>query len=281
MVRAFLITVVVTLALAGALAFVGEPGRWPAPETPPQQGEAVDAASPASQPAHSPAALARLIREPQNTWSNLAFALGGAWLVSAAASRLARLTGVALIGVGIGSFLYHASVARELRHLDVAAMYWVFLMATALCLQAIVAGSRDALHRGAWAILVVTLLLAIAFTAGRNIVVAGMKPFSLKFATAAAAAIIILSMARVAWRRETLGGALQLLVIVTLFGLAAACQTMDRPGGRFFRPGAIVQAHAAWHVLAAVTFVAAARFLDQETIAVVAKKKAGADGPST
>src|SRR4051812_4180964 len=110
--RTGLIFLLVAGALVAGLAGVARPERWPPPEAPPQQGEAACDASRTSSKTgltHSSQALGHLIREPQNTWSNLAFVLGGAWLVSARSLRLARITGVALIGVGAGSFFYHAS----------------------------------------------------------------------------------------------------------------------------------------------------------------------------
>jgi hypothetical protein len=270
--RTLLITGLVILALLGALAWVREPAGWPSPETPPQQGEAAEPASANKAPTHAALALARLIREPQNTWSNLAFVLGGAFLVSVSAQRLARCVGGALIGVGSGSFLYHASASRELRHLDVAAMYWVFLAATALCISALWPRWRPKLEAHAMSVLGAALLAAVALTAARNVVIAGGKPFSLKIATAVAAGIVIVSLAIVARRRENVSVALQFLGIVTLFGVAVAFQTADRPGGRLFRPDAFIQAHAVWHVLAAAAFVWAVRLLDQAGSADSSKK---------
>ncbi len=246
----------------GVLAWVGEPARWPPAESPPQQGEA--AAGVAAPTTHAAPALARLIREPQNTWSNLAFVAGGAWLAVASGLRLARGAGVALIAVGIGSFLYHASAARELRQVDVAAMYWLFLVSAALC--AAVVGPRwggKLEERAGW-VLALGVPAAVALMAARNVAVAGVQPFSLRVATVLAAAVILVSLALVARRRESVSVALQFLGVVTLFGVAVALQTADRPGGKLFRPGALVQAHAAWHVLAAVVMVWAVRLLDRE-----------------
>jgi hypothetical protein len=263
------ITALVVVGLLGVLAGVRQPAAWPEPETPPQQGEAVEPGSISTRPVHSAVALARLVREPQNTWSNLAFVIGGAFLAGTATSRLSRLVGVAVIAVGVGSFLYHASASRELRHLDVAAMYWLFLMTTALCIGAVWPPWRAKLEAVAVAVFGVALIAAVLLTFARNVTVFGIKPFSLHAATAVTAAILILSLAQVARRLETIGAALQLLGIVTVFGVAVACQTSDRPGRRFYRPDAIIQAHAVWHVLAAGTLVAAVKLLERD---------AGADG---
>lgn len=264
MIRALLITGAVVVALVVVLAGVGKPARWPAAETPPQQGEAAIAAVGGALPVHAPAALARLVREPQNTWSNLAFVWVGALMIASAGRRLRRCVGVTVIAVGIGSFLYHASVARALRQLDVAAMFWVFLMMGFLCAAALAPRWREWIEQRAGLWLGVTLLAAVGLTVLRNVVVAGGKPFSLRVAAAIAAATIILSIAQVARRRETVGAALQMLGIVTLFGVAVGLQTVDRPGGRWFRPDAWLQAHAVWHVLAAAALGWAARFLAVE-----------------
>lgn len=128
--RTLLAFLVVAAALALTLALVRDAARWPEAEVPPRQGEAVQRGS--TPPQHLPEALRRLVREPQNTWSNLAFVLGGAALVVTARLRMARGVGVSLVAVGIGSFLYHASASRTLRHLDVGAMYWLFLLLAVL-----------------------------------------------------------------------------------------------------------------------------------------------------
>lgn len=247
------------LLLAAVLGWVGEPDRWPEPEEIPQQGEAADISS----RTHAPAALARLVREPQNAWSNVAFLVAGAFLFSTCASRLARANGVVLAMVGFGSFLYHASASRSWRHVDVGAMYALFLLSVALCAAAMLPRWRPALERRAVALAIMSGLAAVALTAGRNLVIGGIKPLSLRFATMLSAGAIILSLADVARRRETIAAALQFLGIVTLFGIAVLCQTWDRPGGRFYRPDAWLQAHAVWHGLAAITFAWAVRFLDQ------------------
>lgn len=76
-----MLSVVVVLALVVTLAFVGTADQWPAVESPPRQGEALDErALERGEFSHSPLAVGRLIREPQNTWSNLAFIFAGACL---------------------------------------------------------------------------------------------------------------------------------------------------------------------------------------------------------
>lgn len=257
--RVFLITVAATLLPIAVLAIVGNSTRWPEPETPPQQGEAATPENHGEKQAHRADALARLIREPQNTWSNLAFVAGGAVLIAGGAGRMTRVIGVALVGVGIGSFLYHASASRTLRHLDVAAMYWLFLLAGASALGALRAQARAWLDRHAFALLAASLVAAVALTLARNVRLAGVKPFSLTIATGVTATLIIAALARVAWLQRSLPSA---AAIVALFAAAVTCQLGDRPGGWLFAPGAPVQAHALRHVLSAAAMVLAVRLLD-------------------
>jgi hypothetical protein len=257
--RTLAITAAVTLGLLGTLAVIGTPERWAVPETPPRQGEAVAVGDPTH---HSPAALARLVREPQNTWSNLAFVLGGAWLISAGFRPTTRGLGLLLIAVGIGSFLYHASATRTLRHLDVGAMYWVFLLAALFSAAAW-------FERGRWLdqrialFLLLTGIAAVLLTVGRNFRVLGFKPFALDVATGTAAAILLTTLAAVAWRARSGAMIGRAAVTVILFGTALACQIGDRPGGVFFSPGGLLQGHAVWHVLVAAAFVLAVHTIER------------------
>src|SRR5688500_9400020 len=143
--RAFWISVATLVGLLLTLALVRNPLRWPAPEPRPYQGEAADV----TKSGHTAAALGRLIREPQNTWSNLAFVVGGALLLGTARCRVARLLGIPLIAVGIGSFLYHASASARLRELDVGAMNWLFAMAIVLCVSIVIEKAQPSIERHA------------------------------------------------------------------------------------------------------------------------------------
>ncbi len=261
--RILLVTVVIVAGVLVVLAAVGRADRWPPPENPPRQGEALDAAAlRRGQIAHAAPALARLIREPENTWSNLAFVLGGAVLLVLASRRSAAVVGVALIAVGAGSFLYHASASRALRHLDVGAMYWLYLAAVIFAAGALSSRLRHHLDGHGVLLLLVPLLLAAAAASGRNLRILGFKPLALTVATTVAAGVLVTALLLTAWRRRTTAIFIRVAVIVVLFTAAVICQVGDRPGGWLCDPEAAVQAHALWHVLSAAAFVLCIRTLD-------------------
>lgn len=258
--QTLLVSVLVIAVLLAALAVVREPTRWPPDLEPvPYQGEATDVGT----RQHSAAALARLVREPQNTWSNLAFVVAGALLGATCRARMARMLGMTLIAVGVGSFLYHASASTTLRQLDVGAMYWLFVVAAIYLVALLVPLLRPNIEKNAIGFATGALVLAGLLTVSRNLTVLGFKPLSLQVATTVVSAAMLLTLADVIRRRESVAAALQFLGIVTLFGAAVYFQVSDRPGGTLYRPGALIQAHAVWHVLAAVTFAWVITLLDR------------------
>ncbi|MBL9204911.1 MAG: ceramidase domain-containing protein [Opitutaceae bacterium] len=208
--------------------------------------------------------MSHLIREPQNTWSNLAYLVGGALLLgSAASSRSARSLGLALIGVGIGSFLYHASASRTLRHLDVGAMYWVFLSAILFSLGSVVPRLRIWIEKHGMALGFVTLALGGAGAAYRNVTIAGVKPLALNVTIVVATTVLIVALVLTAVRRRTRSAVNGSVTALVAFGAAVVFQIGDRPGGFLCDPAAPIQAHALWHCLSALAFVVAVKTIDR------------------
>jgi len=226
------VSTVVLVALLLVLAVVHEPGHWPPAEATPCQGEAADT----TRAGHSAVTLARLVREPQNAWSNLAFVIGGAFLLVTGRTRSVRTPGLPLVATGVVSFLYHASASARLRQLDVTAMYWLFVLAMVHCASLMAPKQGGFVPRPRAAVAVVALVLAVALTLARNVSVMGLKPLSLTVATVVASGALLLTLADVARRRESVAAALQLLGIVTVFGVAVFLQLGDRPGGRALSP---------------------------------------------
>jgi predicted membrane channel-forming protein YqfA (hemolysin III family) len=260
--KTLLIITAVTLSLIGTLLSVGR--NWPPPENPPRQGEGIDVIALKSGIfIHSQLALSRMVREPQNTWSNLAFVVVGAYLVTGGLTRRARLVGAALIAVGIGSFLYHASASRTLRHADVAAMYALFFATSALCIGSLHRRIGDLLDRRIGVLAIGTLVIGVCATAGRNIIILGVKPFSLTVGTAAAATLLILSLVYTAYQRQRTRTTSMAAGAVGAFIIGVVCQVGDRPGGWLCAPDAVVQGHALWHLFSALAVFLAVRTLDQ------------------
>jgi hypothetical protein len=256
------ITLGVTLLLLGILALVGTPARWPVPEHPPRQGEAVSSDRPLR---HSEQALTRLVREPQNTWSNLAFVIGGAWLVARGLRPTGRMLGWLLVGVGIGSFFYHASAANRLRHLDVGAMYWLYLVAALFCVATWSERFRHWLERRVASVALWTGAIAALLVAGRNVRMLGFKPFTIEIATGLAATLLVVALATTVRNARSRAVTMRGVLALGLFGLAVLCQVGDRPGGIFFSPDHAIQSHAVWHVLVAAAFVIVVHTIERGT----------------
>jgi hypothetical protein len=252
----------VSVALILCLVALSDPGFWPPPESPPRQGEALDTGSlTGGRAVHSETALTRLIREPQNTWSNLAYVFCGAWLATTSTLKMSRIVGAALIMVGIGSFLYHASASTTLRLLDVGAMYALFFT---LILLAAGRFSRT-IHRvtDRYPVLVLTSagLLAVVLTFSRRLELFDFKPLSIASATTITFLVLLGSGLAVILQQRA--GSLRGLTSLTLFGIAATCQIGDRPGGWLCDPTNVVQAHAVWHVLSAVALLLCVQLVER------------------
>lgn len=247
---------VFTAAIAGMLWLFlyvcWSPEAWPAPERPPLQGEAVDAArSAAGAVTHSAAALHRVVREPQNAWSNLTYVLAGALLGTHFRQRLLRGTALAMIGVGIGSFLYHASASGTLRAVDVGAMYWLYGHFVLLAGASL--STRFAAWCERWAGFLTSGLLvaSVGVTLRRGVSFWGVKPFDISLVTGVVASLLAVALLVRAVRAHHWSAWVWPATSTILFALAAAFQIGDRPGGWCWNPGAAVQGHALWHLLSA------------------------------
>ena len=249
--------------LAIALGVVGRPDKWPPLESPPRQGEALDVRLLQSgQFTHSAPAISRLIREPQNTWSNLAFILAGALLLGRVPSRSGGLVGAALVAVGIGSFLYHASASRALRHLDVGAMNGLFFVTIVLVGAHFRGGWREKVESHPGMVAFAALGFALLATVARNFVIFGLKPLALTTVTAGTVAILICALVLEAWRSHSVRVTSRVVMAIALFAAAVICQIGDRPGGWLLNPDSPLQAHALWHVLSAAALFVAVKVID-------------------
>ena len=257
----------VGVALMLSLVFLSAPEFWPTPESPPRQGEALaDGKLASGRTVHAEAALARLIREPQNTWSNLAFVICGAWLATASTLKVSRLAGGALIVVGIGSFLYHASASTTFRTLDVGSMYGLFFILVCLAAASLCGRILRLTENYPALILACAGLFALVLTLSRRFELFGFKPLSIASATAVTTLLLFGSGLAVILRQRT--GWLKGLTALALFAVAAICQMGDRPGGWLCDPNHVIQAHAIWHVLSAVALLLYVQLVDQSETSI-------------
>jgi hypothetical protein len=262
--RIAIVAAVATAAIAGGLAsFAAGRFTWGTPEIPKAQCEASITPVPLPAPGSNPPpyqahVAAAVIREPQNTWSNLGFVFVGALVVAHDRRFFSRLLGAVLCGLGIASGLYHASLLASWRTVDVAAMGWVTFALS--CVGASVVWRKTSERLARFHVLIGSVGSALAILAAvfRNDVrIGGVKPFDSTYTTIAGVSVVsLLLLAAVyhALRRSPQSrlrwGRLGLLVVT--LGAAIACQLGDHPGHCFCHPESPVQAHAVWHVLMAV-----------------------------
>lgn len=248
----------VSATLSGAGRFT-----WGPAEIPKAQCEALDAATlppmvkDALARAYHARVAAAVVREPQNTWSNLAFVLVGALIIARDRRVFPRLLGAALIALGLASGLYHASLLPAWRTVDVATMGWVSF--ALVCVGGAAVSPRLAALSPAAQLALGSAGGALAMTAAvfRNDVrLAGIKPFDSTYTTIGGVAAVFALLAaglQIATRQRVplrrLAARLALLAVVV--AAAAFCQLNDRPGLCLCAPDGLVQGHAVWHALMA------------------------------
>lgn len=210
-----------------------------------------------SEAVYAPAKLARLFREPQNTVSNLAYAIAGLAILLAATQPASRAFGFAGVFLGFGSGIYHASLLPEWRMIDILGVYAVLF-----CLLFVGSSALAARLRGstvAWFGVLFVWAAAIYTGVHRNDVrIAGIKPFDSTYVMIAAVALGS-TMALVAFRlakdKGAYGRAAMALAIAA--PLAFVGGQGDRFGGFLANPEGFIQGHALWHTLGAVAILAA------------------------
>jgi hypothetical protein len=247
--------------------FVG-PDAWPPAESPPRQCEAVlpESLHCGGPAVHSPEALARVVREPQNTWTSLFYVAAAALVSVRTRGRVLRVwLPSSLVALGLGALFYHASATREWRHPDVAALFWVYLMlGVAAMRRAPLLGPKagEWLERHAHVVGLATGMAAVALTYFRNIRLFGIKPLHVHVTTGTIITVVSLVLLSVClerrerWRWAFSVGALLLVLAGVIL------QVADHPGGWLALPAAAIQPHAVWHLLSAASVVLAVEALE-------------------
>jgi hypothetical protein len=191
-------------------------------------------------------AMRPAIQQPMNTWSNLAYVFFGfVALLPRRADVLARLFGVSMLLLGTGSFLFHASITREMQWLDVVGMYAVQIALIAVGVGRLWPVSPMALLVGALA----TDVLFAAFKWQINTWLA------IPALGAVTAVLIVLAVRRDG--RPYRGP----MVALPLLGAGILLQRLEVHRVICF-PESFFQPHAAWHLLTAIALYLAYHFFE-------------------
>ncbi len=209
------------------------------------------------------AQVCSIVVEPANTWSNLAYVIIGLalwWRGRQRADLLMMTFGKAELVVGVFSFTFHMSYSGILQVLDFAAMF-IFVGLT-LSLNLVRLGwLAPALRVRAYVLGVVVmtaLVVALRFTT-----------FPIQLVTPVLILATVVTEV-ILWRRSRRPGADPIVYrwflasLVTLVG-AAALSAADASRAFCDPHDHLIQGHALWHVLSAISLGFASRFYGQFT----------------
>ncbi len=184
------------------------------------------------------------LKQPVNAWSSLAFAVVGLAVLASArsatgAERANRVVfGLLLSATGIGSFLFHGpqpDAAHFLHDLTLVAALWFLVVVNTV--GAFVATRQTA--AAAFLAGVLVLALALLISPGISNALAGIV-------------IILLIASDVATRTRTAPNRLWHAMAIGVLIAAVALNLAGRTDAPWCDPSTLLQAHAGWHVLAAV-----------------------------
>ena len=208
-----------------------------------------------------------LFRTSANTWSNLAYAVVGFYAMGFAAMDLRRpafqagylastpamslLFGIACCFLAVASGLFHASLTREGQRLDVTAMYSPLLVMIAVNIGRL---------RPSWRLPRLGTIPTWSCLACL-VIVATLLFYLYKWSLSSAVILPLLIVLVAGFAlRELLSCASRigigfLLAAIASLGIAVACRELDIQR-RFSTPDAVIQGHAVWHVLTAISLAA-------------------------
>lgn len=199
--------------------------------------------------------LCSIVVEPANTWSNLAYISIGLWLWwrgRARADRLQVTFGRAEVIVGVFSFAFHMSWTGVLQVLDFAAMF-VFVGLT-LTLNLVRLGwippERRARVHWLGVLALTALVVALRFTA-----------FPIQLVTPVLILATVVTEIMIRLRRRARYGWF-FASLVTLVG-AGVLSALDASRTLCDPDDHLLQGHAMWHVLSAISLAFAWRFYHQ------------------
>jgi uncharacterized protein YqgC (DUF456 family) len=196
------------------------------------------------------AQLCSVVVEPANTWSNLAYVFAGLallWLGARQRDRTLRIFGAAEIVVGISSLVYHMSFSGILQVLDFFGMY-VF---TNLLLGLNLVRSGALSRRRFWPVYAGSVLALTALTVALRF-----TPFPIQ----GIVFVLILGIVATELRQRNAppAGRRWFFASLATLTLAAGFSAADVTGVFCDPENHVVQGHAIWHVLGAISLVFAA-----------------------
>lgn len=199
------------------------------------------------------------INEPANTWSNLAYVLVALWIVAVEARKDGGLPrgplrwfAPVLATMGLCSGIYHASNVHLTQVLDFLGMYlFCFLL---LGINGVRLGALSLARLPLWFVTCVagtTLGTAIAVRAG----------FPIQSIVGLLTLALVITEVRIRRRAQAAGQAPPPLryffASLGLLTLAATCSALDVSRTLCDPQNHILQGHAAWHVLSALSLLCA------------------------
>lgn len=261
--KAFIIILPLFVILVAVARWNPQGDYWGGVEPPKAQCEAYDTdrlrtASTLTPEIYDRRKLDRLFREPQNTVSNLAYAMVGLAILLAAKRRLSQSLGLACIVLAVGSGLYHASLLPEWRLVDILGVY-------AALMSVAVLGVGSAIRRfnSLYDFVTAAMIWIIAVMTGihrNDYRFGGFKPLDSKtiVVTCVAVGSVCALLGTRRWTPlHARRGQWALVVLGVSAPLAFFGGLADRFGGVLANPEALIQGHSLWHSLGAVALIAA------------------------
>lgn len=183
-----------------------------------------------------PPATRAAVQQPLNSWSNLAFLFVGGLALRRPREPLSILFALSCAVLAVGSFLFHATVTREMQWLDMVGTYAVLVAVAAR-------GAAVSFE------LAVAPVLAVALVADALFAI-----FKWSISANVALPLLMVAASIPITRRVMLGeGSVRgALVPVGLFALALALRQLD-VAHVACDPEGLYQGHALWHLLTAAS----------------------------
>jgi len=234
---------------------------WLTVEFPKAQCEAYDPgklanAASVSTALYAPEKLDRLIREPQNTLSNLAYCWAGLAIVVAGRKIFSLSLGWGSVFLGLGSGAYHASLLPEWRLVDILGVYVVLFSVVGLGVAAV---WRIELSKRAWLAFAAVIWVAAVFCGifRNDVRIGGLKVFDSTYVVVGFVTAGFLLGLLASRRAPGRSAYWRVFTVLSIFAAIAFTGGLgDRFGGFWASPEGLVQGHAVWHTFGALALIA-------------------------